>query len=316
TGIFKSPTGITLWVGTLVNSVLPPMDPQPTWYSSIESALQTSQQHSQTWLNETAPGIIADMSDAFIRYSGEFGNAVGDLKPLLADIAAHGNIPTANQVQDLTAAIGVLQQATAANQAKVRSLMTDMANYQSQMQADFAALKAALAAALPQEAADLAAVQQVQTQIQSIERALAADSGTATADSLDTTNAMISLVVGLTFAMGFEPVGFGMALLFVGVDAVIQASAEAQVISDLKQIEALTDQLAEDQMQLGLMQGIVSNLENLENRVQDAMATFDDVDDTWSFANYGLSYLQVVLAQPQIDISTIPDFGDLDDAIA
>ena len=194
--------------------------------------------------------------------------------------------------------------------------MTAMGNYRTQMEADFAALKTALASALPQEAQDRALVQQVQTQIQSIELTLAADNEAATSATIDTSDDMNAMVVGLMLPLEFDPVGFGIALLGFGADIIIDAEAQAQVQSDLSQIQTLSTQLSADQLQLGLMQGIVANLQNLADGIEAALTTFDDFDDTWSFANYGLNYLLVVLAQPQIDIGKIPDLNDLSDAAA
>lgn len=316
TAIFNSTTGITQWVGTLVNAVLPPMNPQPSWYQLISTTLQTSQRHAQTWLNETEPDIVAGMSNAFINYSGAFANVVTDATPVIQKVSQQGGTPTAEQVKELVGLFTALQQAAAENQKTVQTLMGEMGDYQTQMEADFLALKTALAAALPAEAKARALVQQIQTQIQSAEITLAADSATATSDDIDVNNAMTSLAVGLTFAMTFDPVGFAIALLGIGVDIVISAEAEAQVQSDIQQIQALAAQLGPDEIQLGLLQGIVSNLDSLSDSVETAMTTFDDFDDTWSFANYGLTYLLVVLAQPQIDSNKIPDLNDLPAASA
>jgi hypothetical protein len=57
-------------------------------------------------------------------------------------------------------------------------------------------------------------------------------------------------------------------------------------------------------------------LQALESGVEQSLTTFDDFDDTWSFTTYGLNYLQVVLAQPQIDTNKIPDLNDLPAAVA
>ncbi len=304
------------WATTLVNSHLPPMTPAPDWYEEIHSKLQSSKQYAETWLNNDMPSkIFASMTDPFIEYAEDFKTVAASLQPILDKIAAQNNIPTDEQVQDLTEAIGALQQETATNNATVQSEMKSLAAFKTQMQESLAALDTALKSALPAEAADRAAVQQVQTQIQSAEISLAALSQSATDATVDTENAMIGMVVGLAFSAGFDPVGFGIALLGIGVDFAIDAETEDRVISDLNQIEALNKQLSADQMQLGLMQGICSNLEQLSKGIESALTTFDDFDDTWSFANYGLTYLLVVLAQPQIDISKIPDLQDLSDAI-
>lgn len=315
TGILNATNTVTTWVGTLLNTVIPPMDPQPAWYNSINTALQLSQQHSLAWRNTTSPNIIADMTNSFIDYAGNFAAVVEYAKPLVATIIKQGNTPTAAQVLELTQMFSSLQVTAAQNQQNLQTLLGQMQAYRTEMQSDYAALQTAIKAALPQEAADKAAVQQIQTQIQSIEVTLAADTSSATAASVDTQSAMTSLVIGLTFAAEFDPVAFGIALIFIGVDIAIDAETQAQVISDLKQIQTLSGQLNSDQVQLGLVQGVISNMEHLYDGIVSALDSFDDFDDTWMIANLSLNYLLVVLAQPQIDISKIPDLNDLDDAV-
>jgi Bacillus haemolytic enterotoxin (HBL) len=317
TGILNATNGITQWVSALDNAVLQQLTPQQSWFDEINGALQASQQHSQTWMNETAPDIVDDMTHSFIHYSASFANVVRDLAPALAQIAAQNNLPTPVQVQLLATYITALQQDATANRNAVSKLLTAMQTYHTQMRADCAALKTALGAALPQEANERALVQQVQTQIQSIELTLAADNTQVTADDVNTNQAMSGLVVSLVFSLGtIDPVSFGIALLGIGIGIVIAAEDEARIENDLAQIKKLSAQLTTDQQQLGLLQGVVSNLESLSAVNGAALQTFDDFDDTWAVAVYGLTYLLVVLAQPQIDISKIPDLNDLNAAAA
>jgi Bacillus haemolytic enterotoxin (HBL) len=317
TGLLNAANRITQWVLALENTVLPPLDPQPAWYQEIAAALKTSQQHSQKWLNETAPDIVADTAASFIDYAGMFSNVVLDITPLLKLIAAQKSLPTSAQAKDLTEYVTALAQTAAAKRDTVRALSAAMKKYHAEMQADCAALKTAMTAALADEAQDQAAIQQVQTQIQSIELTLAADNTQATADDVNTQQALTGLVVTLAFSAGtIDPIAFGIALLGIGVDIAISAADAARVKADLAQIQTLSATLSTDQLQLGLLQGVISNLEYLSDGNHAALQTFDDVDDTWAFAAYGLNYLLVVLAQPQIDISKIPDLQDLGAAAA
>jgi len=316
TDILNAANHISVWVDTLQNAALPSMSPQPAWYAAVNDALAASRQHSQTWRKQTAPDIITDMTESFIDYSVAFGTTVDYVRPILSDIATAGFIPSAPQITVLTQLFGALQTTTTQNQATVQRLLAAVKSYRDEMTSDYAALQRALKAALPQAAAERAAIQQIQTQIESIEIALAADGQAASAATVDTGSAMTSLVIGLTFASEFDPVAFGIGLIFIGVDSAVDAETEARVISDLEQIQSLTRELTNDQVQLGLLQGVIANLERLSQGIESALAAFDDFDDTWTIANLSLTYLLVALAQPQVDIRRIPDLNNLQDAVA
>ena len=55
------------------------------------------------------------MTTSFITYSSMFANVVKDVTPLLTQIAQQNNIPTADQVQQLTQLVTTLAQTAAAN---------------------------------------------------------------------------------------------------------------------------------------------------------------------------------------------------------
>ncbi len=314
TGILNATNGITVWVGTLLNASLPSMNPQPAWYDAIDKALTASQDHSETWRSKTSPRIIDDMTSSFIGYCGAFRTAAHYAQQVLDTVATQGYIPNAGQIAELTQIFGGLQATTAQNKATVQKYLQAMEAYREEMESDHAAFQAALKAAFPQEAAAKAAIQQIQTQIQSIEIALAADNQAASTATVATGSALTSLVVGLTFASEFDPVAFGVGVISIGADIVIDAETQARVMSDLRQIQSLTSQLTNDQVQLGLLQGIISNLQSLSQGIQSALDTFDDFDDTWTIANLSLTYLLVALAQPEVDVRRIPDLNNLQDA--
>jgi hypothetical protein len=311
TGILNSTNGMTAWAQTLVNAVLPPMKPQPAWYQEIDTKIKVNQSIAQKWLDATAPSIISDMTTSFIEYNGHFKNVAKDMAPILINISKEGNSPDPMQLKELVELIQALQKEAKSNVLNVKSHLKQLDDFSGAMKQSFSELDDALNKAMPSEAKQLELVQQVQTQLQSAEITLAAANQAATDASVNSRTSMTSLVIGMTFALGFSPFSFGVALLALGSTVIVDIQTQARVISDLKQIEVLSKGLSNDQMQLGLIQGVISNLKRLESGIRSAQSSFDDFDNTWSFVSNGLSYLLITLNQPQIDISKIPDLNDL-----
>lgn len=310
-GILISTNAITQSVYVLENTVLPPISPVPDWYETISTTLQVSQQHSLDWLTNTAPQIINTMCLGFVNYADEFKTHAQIAQNVVAQVSTQADHrPTAAQTLELTQLIGSLKDLATNNQKDVQTQQASMACFHGQMLHNLTGLKLAISNAKQAEAAALALVQQVEIQIQDIELTLAADVSNANAAGSTTSDALTGLAVSLTFDPALS-VGFAIALLYIGVDAVLSDQAVARVIADLNQLATLSSQLQADQIQLALLKGIVTNLENLASGIVDALTSFDDFDDTWSFAAYGLNYLLVVLDQPEADVSKIPDLNDL-----
>ena len=309
TSIFNSANGVTQWASALVNAVLPAMSPTPDWYETIKAIIQATQKDANSWLNDTGPDVISGMCNAFLDYSGTFSRVVSaELAPILQQVRTQSDRPTAAQQKQLVAIFNALQAITNRHGAKTQTLLAAMAKYQTDLSSNYAALNTAIANALTAESKSKVTVQSIQAKINDIELTLAADNSAATADSFNIEASMQSLAVGLTFGLTFDPVGFGIALLGLGASIVISAEAEAQVQADLKEIAALSAKLGPAEIQLGLLQGIVSNLESLQTNIASAVSVYTDFDTSWQKAATEIANVLEILAQPEIDISTISYF--------
>ncbi|HUZ00796.1 MAG TPA: HBL/NHE enterotoxin family protein [Thermomicrobiaceae bacterium] len=321
TAIFNANNGITSWVHALENAVLPVLDPQPAWYDQINGALQTSQDHSMSWLTTTGPQVHAQVSQSFIDYNNLFQVMAPNLGRLVAQIAGQGNIPNAQQQQDLATYVNqLLKQATSSQQA-IQGLLATMTAYRTQMGTDHGALTSAVAAAVAQEDQDRVAIEQVQQQITAILQKLSADSTKANDSDMNYNTAIISVIVGFTFGLAIAGGvlalgGFAAAVLSVGTGITFTQLYSNDVSQDLQQLTTLMSELADDKQQLAMVQGVLSSLQSLLDSNDDALQSFSSFTDIWDWTVYGLQYLLVVLAQPQIDVSKIPDLNDLAAAAA
>ena len=310
TGIFNSANGVTGWANALVNAVLPAMSPTPDWYEEVNATISSSQNDANNWLNDTGPDVVSGMCRAFLNYSGTFSQVITtQVTPILQAAIAQGGVPTAAQQQELQDIFTSLQQIVTRHATGTKTLLAAMAAYKKNLDTSVASLAGAISNALKAEAAVSKKVQKIQQKIDDIELTLAADNSAATADSFNVESSMQSLAVGLTFSLTFDPVGFGIALLGLGVSIVISAEAEAQVQADLKEIGELTDKLGAADIQLAMLQGIVSNLQSLTSNIEAALSVYDDFDDSWGSAENEIASLLGTIIQPEIDINLIAYFN-------
>lgn len=321
TSVFNSNNEITTWVHALENAVLPILDPAPSWYTNVNSALETSQQHSMSWLTASGPAIHAKLSQAFIDYNNIFQLIAPQLKKLAGQIAQNGNIPSAEQQQLLTTFVQQLQKQATASQTAVGQLLSAMMTYRTQMGTDHVTLSQALAAAVASEDEDREKIQQVQQQITAILQKLSVDSTKATNSEVSYGTAIFSVIVGFTFGLvatgGLLALGgFAAAILSVASGVTFNQIYSNDVSKDLEELTNLMSDLADDKQQLAMVQGVIASLQSLVDSNDDALQTFSSFSDIWDWTVYGLDYLLVVLAQPQIDVSKIPDLNDLGDAMA
>ena len=316
TDIFNSNNEITSWVHALENAVLPVLEPTPSWYTNINSALQESQQHSMSWITSTGPAIHASLSQSFIDYNNIFQLIVPQLTKLVEQITQQGNIPNASQQQQLTIYVQQLLKQANTNQQSVQGLLAAMVAYRTQMGTDHVTLTQAMASALATEDADRALIDQVQLQITAVLQKLSADTTKASDSEMNFGTAIFSVIVGFTFGLalagGVLALGaFAAAILSVGAGVTFNQIYNNDVSRDLEQLTTLMSQLADDQQQLSMVQGVITNLKSLLDSNDEALQTFNGVSDIWDWTTYGLQSLLVVLAQPQIDVSKIPDLNDL-----
>jgi hemolytic enterotoxin HBL len=320
TSVFNSNNEITTWVHALENAVLPILDPAPSWYTNVNGALETSQQHSMSWLTASGPAIHAKLSQSFIDYNNIFQLIAPQLTKLVGQIAQNGNIPSAEQQQMLTAFVQQLQKQAATSQSAVGQLLSAMMTYRTQMGTDHVTLSQALAAAVESEDEDREQIEQVQQQITAILQKLSVDSTKATNSEVSYGTAIFSVIVGFTFGLvatgGLLALGgFAAAILSVASGVTFNQIYSNDVSKDLEELTNLMSDLADDKQQLAMVQGVIASLQSLVDSNDDALQTFSSFSDIWDWTVYGLDYLLVVLNQPQIDVSKIPDLNNLDDAV-
>lgn len=319
TAIFNANNSITAWVHALENAVIQPLNPAPPWYERLNSSLKISQRNSMSWITTTSPQLHAKLSQSFIDYNNTFSLFVRQINSLIATILQQGNIPTQEQQEELATYVKQLLNQARKNQQIVQGLQGSLNAYRTQMSSDHNALATAMKAAIEQEDEDREAIQQVQQQIGAIQQQITKDTTKADNSTVSYGTAIFSVIVGLTFGLAFAGGvlvlgGFATAILSIGSGFTLSQIYSNDLKKDLEKLTELMGELADDKQQLAMVHGIVINLQSLLDSNDQALQTFASITNVWDCTVYNLEYLLVVLVQPQIDVSKIPDLNDLSDA--
>src|SRR5205085_3553856 len=165
TDTFNSNASITAAVHSLENTVLQTLTPTPSWYTTINTALKTSQQQSMSWLLQTSPSIFATATQSYIDYANIFATTQEAMQNIVNQIST---TPTAQQQALLTTFVQTLLNTAQKNLTACSSLQTQMTTFRTQMQTNQSTISTAVTAALADEGQIAAQIQATQTQIDSL----------------------------------------------------------------------------------------------------------------------------------------------------
>ena len=311
TNTFGANATVTGWVEGLQNCVLPNLSPQPAWFASLSTALQNAQGNVMNWFSLSS-SIATDGTQSYIDYATLFEAITQVLSPLLAKIEAQGNIPTSTQQQELVQLIGQLLSHAQSALSTLTNLQNSIQGFHGQMVHDHNIFVEGINNALQTEGQDAAKVQAVQNSIQAIMLELGIYNSKIDSSNFSFETTVFKTILTLTFTL--ETLGIGgiisMALSLGSAitSSVINTEAFEREINNLITLMA---QLEQADIQLALAQTTVENLKSVLSSNDDALQTMIDLTSVWTTIVDDLQWLSIVLAQPKINISTIPAFASL-----
>jgi Bacillus haemolytic enterotoxin (HBL) len=319
TSNLNAEAALTNWALALENCVLPQLTPAPSWYTAISSSLQTAQQNASSWVTSTGPQVFAGSTQAYINYANVFGPASTSMSTIVNAILKNGGTPTAAQVAQLTTYVNALLELAQTNLASATTWQADINALSAQIATQQTAISNAIAAAVAEEGSDAAQIAAIQQQISGLMQQLASETTAANDSSISAGTGVASLLWGLTFGLALAggTLGVGVvvgAVLSIGSAIGSEVLYDAEVQQTIANITALLGPLSADQVQLAMLQGMVTTLQTVSGSGTSALESFADFADVWAETADDLSWLLVVLAQPEIDVSTIPALNDLADA--
>ena len=125
-----------------------------------------------------------------------------------------------------------------------------------------------------------------------------------------------SLVISLTFGLALSGGTLGIATLAAAAISIGTALTESIIYTDdvkqlVSNISSQLETLGQEQVQLAMVQSVVTSLDTLMSTNEAALETFSDLTTIWNEVVDDLQWMLVVLAQPQIDITKIPALNSL-----
>ena len=313
TDTFNSNASITAAVHSLENTVLQTLTPTPSWYTTINTALQTSQQQSMSWLLQTSPSIFATATQSYIDYANIFATTQEAMQNIVNQIST---TPTAQQQALLTTFVQTLLNTAQKNLTACSSLQTQMTTFRTQMQTNQSTISTAVTAALADEGQIAAQIQATQTQIDSLMQQFTKYSTMASSSTISFGTSTFSLVISLTFGLALSGGTLGIATLAAAAISIGTALTESIIYTDdvkqlVSNISSQLETLGQEQVQLAMVQSVVTSLDTLMSTNEAALETFSDLTTIWNEVVDDLQWMLVVLAQPQIDITKIPALNSL-----
>lgn len=327
TDTFNANAANSSWVHGLENCVLPVLTPQPDWFADLNAKLKTAQANASDWLTKTSPALFAASTQSYIDYANSFDVTVGSagstggttLAGLVATVRAAGGKPTPAQQQQLATLAGALLQVAKTQLASATALQARVDAFRTLALADRKLISDGIAAAVQAAGEDSAKIAALQASIQQLMLQFTADNTKVDNADISYGSAIFSTIIGLTFGLVASGGMLGVGVVIGAVISIGSAISSAIVYTealkqDIANICNLLDQLAVPEQQLALTQGIIGNLNMLASSNEDALEAFTDLTGLWSATVYDLTWLTVVLAQPSIDLNTIPALTSLEDA--
>lgn len=315
--VFNSNGALTAAVHALENTVLMSLPSNPSWYTTIQSQLSSAQTQSMSWLTSTSPTLFSTATQSYIDYANLFATSASAMETLVAQIQAAGSISAEQQstlsaiVQNLLNTATAKQTACAALQTQVDSFRTTMATLQSE-------INTAIDDGLSDEEADAEAIEDTQDDIEQLMIKMTKDSTKQNEESFGAEKQSVSAVAALTFQLAAAGGTLGYTtiatMIYSDVDITMDVIYSDEVENLVKKISKELETLEAEEIALALTQSVVTSLQSLLDTIDAAMETFTDLTTIWDEVVDDLTWMMVVLAQPQIDVSKIPALLDLSDA--
>ena len=316
TDLINIRAAVTGWNQSLLNTVLPPLDPLPSWYTEINGLINNSKETATGWLTDKGPQAFAVLTQSYVDYANRFVSAARALQSLVDAAKSAGGQPSAAQLGQMQALIKTLQDLASQTNQQTSVVLSQLQANSTTLQALRASLNTAVDAAQAQTGQTTAAIQTLREQMATLQATIAVESNAISTTDIGINKTMVTGVIGMVFGFAVSGLTLGVGtiaglVLGVGGSAISSALASAKLKVALAQYVTLASELAEDEMQLAMVQGVINSLERLEHAQSLGSSNITAAIDLWRDTRNDLDWLQVVLQQPQIDVSLIPALNDL-----
>lgn len=319
TDLVNTRASVAGWNQALLNCVIPPLSPLPDWYTKINGLITAAQSDASLWVNNQGPEAFATLTQGYVDYSNRFDATVAALQPLVSAALSTAGQPTPAQLKSMQILVSALKTTADQIQQRTSAVLAQLRKSRAGIEDMHQTLSEALEKAQAQAGEDAQKIESLRRKVADIQSSIAVLSSKVSADDIGAGKSMVTGVIGLTFGLGISGLTLGVgtiAALVVAVagSAVSSVMLSNQLKSQLNEYVELASSLAEEQMQLALVQSVIGSLSQLQeaNSLGESSAT--TATALWENTSSSLEWLLVVLDQPQIDVTRIPALNDLNQA--
>ncbi len=298
------------WAHTLLNTNLFPVDPKPDWFDAVAAELATTKQTTKTWLHEDFPKIAAKLPQVLIEYANLFDSAVKELLPLVAWSNPQGD--DRETVTDILKSLYTAANARRAEAIGWQTKVTAFAGVVKKSSADMAARAKKVKETISSADKELLALQ---SRIAELQRRLGITTTEAkhSMTGAATAGATISMTL-LAFTVGaaaFPVFGLAGAIIGIGLNAAQEAAKSKEVLALVREIGELQVKLSAQQFQIAALETIAASFENLSDVCSEALTCMDGTVHHWDDIANNLAAVSELVAQPQVDLSRLHAFKEL-----
>lgn len=298
------------WAHTLLNTNLFPVDPKPSWFDDVATELAATKQITRQWLHEDFPKIAAKLPQVLIEYANLFDSAVNELLPLVA-----WSNPQGDDRETVADILGTLYTAADARRAQALTWQTKVTAFTTAVKkssADMAGKAKKVRETISGADKELLALQ---GRIAELQRRL----GITTTEAKNSmtgaamTGATISMTM-LAFTVGaasFPVFGLAGAIIGIGLKAADEAAKSKEVLALVREIGELQVKLSAQQFQLAALESIATSLENLSDVCSEALTCMDGTLHHWDDIANNVAAVRELVQQPQVDLSRLAAFKQL-----
>jgi hypothetical protein len=253
---FNSNNAVMAYVTGLMHSILPPLQPQPDWYTAFSVQFADAKTHAMEWYNTITPGLIA-IPSGIHDYAFAFTSNMVSINAALTALQQNPQNQPAQQavragLQNLLSGFSTFLTATTSFQQQIDTFATNLTGDATNMQAAIQNATQTAGYDARQVTNLLQDIQTLQNQVSTWQKVL--------------TGAAIAAGVGFSVCgiIAFFSLGLAIAFGVVGAMASI-----ALIIASSVEIQQLSAQIAVDQSQMTDLNSSIAALKALEQMLQN-----------------------------------------------
>lgn len=316
TGFANAMLTVTTYCNAVRYTDLTPVDPnnEPDWFSALEGNLGKIKSHAENWLNTVGPSVTA-VPQAIINYSNTFQGYQSTIIDVLLQIGS--NPPTPAQRQDLVELFGALCGELDTQLAHIQTVNTNLIAFNNDLTKDFTPLKTGADSVSNAIKDDKKAIENLNKTIAGLQKTVASLQQQITNDEVVGGLSFFACLVGAVVAVASG--GAGVAIIAIGAAGLAVGIGEA--VAQSKEVQALQDQIYDDQntlsaeaKQIVVLNSVELTVEALVNQNELAGAAMSDIITTWSTLRKKTNAVLTALKTAESNIGSILDVGDVNRA--